>query len=67
MKIKDINALEAEIINALRNKALAGDNEAASVLLNHLRQQSKVIDNWRSNKRKEEQNELSRSNKTAGP
>lgn len=55
MRIKDINALEKEILNTLRNKALAGDTAAADVLLKHLRKQSILIDNWRRNKEQQKQ------------
>ena len=58
MKITDINSIESEIISQLRSRSAAGDNEAASILLDHLRKQAETIDKWRARKQSEErQNE----------
>lgn len=51
MKIKDIQTIEQEVLNALKLRAMHnGDNHAAEVLLNHLRLVSKEIQHWRERK-----------------
>lgn len=50
MKIKDLIALENEMLEHLRVRALGGDNDAARVYLEHLRATSKSIEEWKKNK-----------------
>lgn len=47
MKIKELQAIENEVINDLRIRATGGDNHASQVLLEHLRETSKRIEEWR--------------------
>lgn len=47
MKISEIQAIEIEQINLLRQRSAEGDNEASQVLLEHLRAVSKDIDEWK--------------------
>ena len=54
MKISELQALEAEQIEGLRERAAKGDNEAARVLLEHLRKVSKAIEAWVRIKRQQE-------------
>jgi len=50
MKITELIALENEQIELLRQRSIDGDNEAAQVLLEHLRAVSKQIDDWKNTK-----------------
>jgi len=48
MKISELIQLEAEQIDLLRQRSQAGDNEAAQVLLEHLRATSAAISQWKA-------------------
>lgn len=50
MKISELQAIEKELLDGLRNRAKAGDNAAAQVALQHLRETSKHIEEWRKSK-----------------
>ena len=54
MTIKQMKAIEDETLELLRMRSQAGDNEAAMVILDHLRETSKLIDQWKRNKTQEE-------------
>lgn len=47
MKIVELQQIEMELIEGLRQRAKGGDNQASEVLLAHLREVSKNIDLWR--------------------
>lgn len=51
MKLTEMRMIEDEV---LRARAISGDNEAAAVLLAHLREISKAIENWKSKKEEKE-------------
>ena len=46
MSIKELQAIEAELIAGLRKQAADGDPQAAGVLLKHLRGVGKDISKW---------------------
>lgn len=50
MKIAELIQIEAEQIELLRERSHGGDNEAAQVLLEHLRCTSKEISEWKRQK-----------------
>jgi len=50
MKLQDLINIEHELVEGLRGRASEGDNEAAQVLLEHLRAQSEVISKWKEAK-----------------
>lgn len=50
MKIVEIQELEREQIELLRERSGRGDNQAAAVLLEHLRQVSIQISKWKAEK-----------------
>lgn len=50
MKLRELIQIEEEVIAGLRRRAAEGDNEAAQVLLDHLRAQSEAISKWQKAK-----------------
>ena len=54
MKLVELNQLEDDLVKALKTRALAGDNEAAAILLEQINKQRTIISTWRDNKTKEE-------------
>lgn len=54
MTIKQLNAIEEEILCGLRNRFDAGDNSAGQVILEHLREVGKNISIWQKSKKQEE-------------
>lgn len=50
MKITELNSIETEVLDHLRARAKNGDNEAADVILNHLRESSINIEHWKARK-----------------
>lgn len=48
MKITELIQIESETIGYLRARAQGGDNEAAQVLLEHLRATSAAISQWKA-------------------
>lgn len=55
MKIKDLIEIENEQIVLLRKRSTEGDNDAARVLLEHLRYVSENIAKWKKEKDRQEQ------------
>lgn len=55
MKLTELRAIEAKLIGGLRQRAASGDNEAAKVLLEHLRAISKAISEWQEKKPKKDE------------
>jgi len=50
MKIAELRELEIEAITGLQQRSNAGDNDAARVLLEHLRAVSEAISKWQTAK-----------------
>lgn len=46
MRLKEVINIEQEVVESLRARAKEGDNEAAAILLAHLRRVSKDIAEW---------------------
>jgi hypothetical protein len=64
MTIRQIIELENEQIELLRDRSNQGDNEAAKVLLEHLRAVSKSISEWKDAKVAHEKQISSKKPKT---
>jgi hypothetical protein len=55
MKLATLIELEDSVVQNLHRQALQGDNEAARVLLEHLRATSTAIESWRAKKEAKEE------------
>lgn len=59
MKLADLIEMEDEIVHGLRMRAAQGDNDAAKVLLKHLRATSANITKWKEAKVAAEKRKIS--------
>ena len=50
MKLAEYNKLEADVLNNLRDRATAGDNDAARVLLNHIIEGKRQLGEWQASR-----------------
>lgn len=60
MRIADLVKIETELLDDLRKRAAAGDNHAAQVALEHLRETSRSIEDWRKGLDYEKRRKLSK-------